>query len=88
MLDVCTEDLVHRLKVVTHRQRVVERLSQIKLPLLQDHPEIMEWLQQNTDVERSSLLEVHLSWVFAPDRARRAACRYKPGRCLPVQAGW
>ena len=78
VLDVCTEDLVHRRKVVTYRQRVVERLS-LKLPVLQDHPEIMEWLQQNTEVERPSLLEVHLSWVFAPARARRAARRYKPG---------
>ena len=79
VLDVCTEDLVHRRKVVTHRQRVVERLSQLKLPVLQDHPEITEWLQQNTDVKRPSLLQVHLSWVYAPARARRAARRYKPG---------
>ena len=70
--DVCTEDLVHRRKVVTHRQRVVERLSQLKLPVLQDHPEILEWLQQNTDVKRPSLLEIHLSWVYAPARARGA----------------
>ena len=79
VLDVCTEDLVHRRKVVTYRQRVVERLSQLKLPVLQDHPEITEWLQQNTDVKRPSLLQVHLSWVYAPARARRAARRYKPG---------
>jgi hypothetical protein len=76
VLDVCTEDLVHRREVVTYRQRVVERLSQLKLPVLQDHPEIMEWLQQNPDVKRPSLLDVHLSWVYAPMRARRAAALY------------
>ena len=84
VLDVCTEDLVHRRKVVTYRQPVVERLSQLKLRVLQDHPEIMEWLQQNTDVKRPSLLDVHLSWMLAPKRARRAAARYKPAASRSV----
>ena len=56
-------------QVVVHRQRVVELLSQLKPRVLQDHPEIMEWLQLNTDVKRPSLLDVHLSWISAPQRA-------------------
>jgi len=56
-------------QAVVHRQRVVELLSQLKPRVLQDHPAIMEWLQLNTDVKRPSLLDVHLSWISAPQRA-------------------